>query len=357
MIFFVKKVCLFSIIVFVFQGDIAYGQYKIEGDYINKRQLFERITLEYMPSLTGLTSTIQDNLINTTPLDSLGRFVLTGNDLPAGKMMYRITIQEYRNGIGIMTGRRKNYIHVVMDNKTELEISTCDPFKYGMRNCKVLGDPESRMIQQVYNEILPMMYQENEEYFQLQTETKKEFIQKRQVGVLKEFADTCQYLIPSIMAIQLIDDLRSAFRSDPAYFDRFLSKVRKLDANHPYTVEVVNIINTQKEELYGKKKDHSALIIGLLSGLCLLLTGYIIYLRNSIKKRSRPINEPAQNSTDIKEKLAALSPKETEVYGLIKSGLSNKEIASQLFIEQTTVKSHISKIYQKLGISSRKELL
>ena len=52
---------------------------------------------------------------------------------------------------------------------------------------------------------------------------------------------------------------------------------------------------------------------------------------------------------------AMLSIKEQQVYGLIKEGKSNKEICSELFIEQSTLKSHINHIYKKLDIKSRKD--
>ena len=38
------------------------------------------------------------------------------------------------------------------------------------------------------------------------------------------------------------------------------------------------------------------------------------------------------------------------------TGLSNKEVASELFVTLTTVESHLSKVYAKLGIRSRTQL-
>jgi len=45
-----------------------------------------------------------------------------------------------------------------------------------------------------------------------------------------------------------------------------------------------------------------------------------------------------------------------EVYDLIISGKTNKEIMTELFIEQSTLKSHINQIYKKLNIKNRREL-
>ena len=48
-----------------------------------------------------------------------------------------------------------------------------------------------------------------------------------------------------------------------------------------------------------------------------------------------------------------LSPREREVHQLVAQGLSNKEIASVLFISETTVKVHVRHILEKLGVRSR----
>ena len=54
---------------------------------------------------------------------------------------------------------------------------------------------------------------------------------------------------------------------------------------------------------------------------------------------------------------AALSKQEMLVRNLILQGKSNKEIASELYVSLSTVKSHITSIYSKLNVSGRGELL
>jgi DNA-binding CsgD family transcriptional regulator/tetratricopeptide (TPR) repeat protein len=52
---------------------------------------------------------------------------------------------------------------------------------------------------------------------------------------------------------------------------------------------------------------------------------------------------------------SALTKRELEVHGLIQQGLSNREIAAQLFITEATAKLHVRHILAKLGVRSRTE--
>lgn len=54
---------------------------------------------------------------------------------------------------------------------------------------------------------------------------------------------------------------------------------------------------------------------------------------------------------------AALSAREREIVSLIGKGLRNKEIAGRLNISETTVKAHVTRIFQKLNLKARSELI
>ena len=49
----------------------------------------------------------------------------------------------------------------------------------------------------------------------------------------------------------------------------------------------------------------------------------------------------------------ALSEREREVLNLIAQGKANKEVASELSLSESTVKSHVSNIFSKLGVNDR----
>jgi DNA-binding NarL/FixJ family response regulator len=52
-----------------------------------------------------------------------------------------------------------------------------------------------------------------------------------------------------------------------------------------------------------------------------------------------------------------LSPREREVLGLLADGLGVAQISRQLFISESTTKTHISKLYEKLGAGNRAQAL
>lgn len=59
------------------------------------------------------------------------------------------------------------------------------------------------------------------------------------------------------------------------------------------------------------------------------------------------------NDIDAMKKLTSLTPKQQHVLSLISRGYLNKQIAYELDIKETTVKTHVSEIFRKLGIFNR----
>jgi DNA-binding NarL/FixJ family response regulator len=55
--------------------------------------------------------------------------------------------------------------------------------------------------------------------------------------------------------------------------------------------------------------------------------------------------------------MTVLSKREKDIARLAASGLSNCEVGQRLSLSQSTVKNHLVRVYEKLGISTRIELV
>ncbi len=69
--------------------------------------------------------------------------------------------------------------------------------------------------------------------------------------------------------------------------------------------------------------------------------------------RAGQVCVPMRHSRQIEP--AALSAREKQILGLVVMGYMNSQIAEQLFVAESTVKSHLSSAFGKLGVRSRNE--
>lgn len=67
--------------------------------------------------------------------------------------------------------------------------------------------------------------------------------------------------------------------------------------------------------------------------------------------------DPTTPSSGADDRLAALTEREVEVLTLIARGLSNTEIAADLVVAETTVKTHVGRILAKTGARDRVQLV
>lgn len=95
------------------------------------------------------------------------------------------------------------------------------------------------------------------------------------------------------------------------------------------------------------------LLIGLTA---LVFLGVGLLVRRSQTSVSQPMVAPAgltPADLAIKLKELQITDREFEVLGHITSGLSNKEIADQLFLSESTIKTHVSNLLNKLNARRR----
>ncbi len=107
---------------------------------------------------------------------------------------------------------------------------------------------------------------------------------------------------------------------------------------------------------------HSAEVYAALVGVLFVTLG--IWLGRRLTRPAERVVEtvrevvvevPATSAVRDEAQIAALglTPRELEILTLIAAGLSNREIAERAFVSENTVKTHSSRVFDKLGVQRR----
>jgi ATP/maltotriose-dependent transcriptional regulator MalT len=121
-------------------------------------------------------------------------------------------------------------------------------------------------------------------------------------------------------------------------------------------IEFRFVVMEHSVEIYG------ALIAALFAGIGIWL-GLTLTRKNSNVDLKKEVSALAGKEVpavagpfvvdDARMKESGITPREIEILGLIASGLSNREIAARLFVSENTVKTHSSRLFDKLGAKRR----
>ena len=83
------------------------------------------------------------------------------------------------------------------------------------------------------------------------------------------------------------------------------------------------------------------------------ITGELVRRYEALSRPAANAAEVQASSRDALELLRALTDREREVFDALVQGLSNAEIAQRLWLSDSTVKTHVGRILQKLGMRDR----
>jgi len=79
-------------------------------------------------------------------------------------------------------------------------------------------------------------------------------------------------------------------------------------------------------------------------------------VKEVLVRAEAPALEPSARTTahrQAQQRTLGITARELEILTLIARGLSNREIATQLFVSENTVKTHCARAFDKLGAARR----
>jgi len=101
-------------------------------------------------------------------------------------------------------------------------------------------------------------------------------------------------------------------------------------------------------EIYGGLTAATFAVLGIWLGLKLTRTRSTIVVKEIAVRVGGPFVPDDKKRADL-----SITPRELEILELIAQGMSNREIAEKLFVSENTVKTHSSRVFDKLGARRR----
>lgn len=115
-------------------------------------------------------------------------------------------------------------------------------------------------------------------------------------------------------------------------------------------IEYQHFVRAYPSEVYGGLLAVIFTVVGIYVGLRLTRHKEVVV----VKEVEVRVRDEGPFTLDT-EKLKALgiTNREHEILGLIAAGLSNREIGEKLFVSENTVKTHSSRLFEKLEVNRR----
>ncbi len=302
------------------------------------------IYLSAINSFDDFNTASFDFLVYQTSIDSLGYFEMNDIILPQDDRIYRLHICKKNDPVStiIIGGQDENFFHFIMNGQSEIEIKPDlerPYFQYSVAE----GNQTNRTLG-----LLISLQKELLTPPELPSKQNREFAKEQIINKYYNVADTSSHAIVKLLALHLINE--SVESPELTLMEETGRELQISDSSNPYYLSFVKKLDYLK---YQSKQAAGPPDFSWVkwSGLILLLILMVVIVMNRQGRKSQSIIMP--NTELVQE----LSVQEKKVFDLIRSGASNKEISSELNIEVSTVKSHVYKIFSRLGVKSRKEIV
>jgi len=324
-----KHLLLLAFTLNIFHNNIL-SQSKINGQLNIDTLIWSPIAyLSLVPDFNDMYTMSYDMIIDKSPIDQNGKFTFDIVYFPKEDNLFRIHIAKKSDPAAslIIGGKDENHFFLIANKNSNLLIKdTCN--QYFIKCINIEGYYPNQILQKI-NKI--SYYLDSTSFFE--SPIKNELIRSAIYEELRSYADTCTNLLVCLYALYK-SNFEKNYPINKQYYKDFLSKWHAVQS--PYLIEFKRKIPDIHES-----KTKISILIGLLS----LIIGSIltIIVFKLIKKNKNPLYD--------------LSLQERKIFSLIMNGKSNKEISEELNIGLSTVKSHVNRIYSKLEIKTRKDVL
>lgn len=309
------------------------------------------VYLSVIEDYRKMSRTYLEQIIRKTETDSTGFFEFKGDNLLQENRIYKIHIDECsetmdsRHFFGdcenaksilfIANVKDTVYFPTTFNDEIFCDISSTNP------NSILLLDIDMLKEEMIYD------------FAEFRSEANKKLNSKKWFRKFQEYGRSLDEPLAELYIYEFLSDRRNEIydyylkdiQQNPYYtelLERLLAKYPKARFTQLYEAE----IQTDKQiSTQGKSSNFSWIWILTLLLLLSLLTNFYLLINQKKLKRQ-------QQHTNFQQ----LTQQEQKVVSLITQNKTNKEIAAELFISVSTVKTHINNLYKKLNVSARSDL-
>lgn len=324
-----NKLVPFVLLVSLFNQNLS-SQPGIRGRMLIDTAIWAPVAyLSIIPDFDNLYTISNEIIIDIAIIDGSGNFSFETKYLPIEDNLLRIHISKKGDlpASLIIGGKDENHFFLIANRSSTITIN--DSIRTDLiKNIIVNGYLPNILLYQV-DKIAGYLDTTNFDGSIIKTELIRNAIFEK----LRSFADTCSNPLVSLYALYKSKFDRN-YPVNQQFYKNYLSKWKHQKSS--YFIEF-----RKKVPISQKKGIGFSVFIGVTS----FILGFLMcfaYLKSLRKKQNL---------------LQNLSVQERKIYALILEGKSNKEISEELSIGLSTAKSHVSNIFSKLDINSRKEIL
>lgn len=324
---FLNRFIALVLFYFFFLPNILWGKGKEETQISGKLSIDNtwesKIYISYIPTFDDMYSMSNEMIIAETGIDSLGYFEFNVDFLPKGENLYRLHLSKKRDSRAtlIIGGKDENYLFFIINHPSKIDftsLSTYPPFK----KITFKNSRENNAFQQISDMVFI-----SDSIASESSAAKRLLIEEQLQSALLSIADTSSNFLVGLYAIY---KSKTNYHSNADFYESYIKKWRNED-------------NTYFNSFVKKfpKPNDTGIILIIIVLIITLLVG--VFFLGKIW-------------LDPNRKIKKLSIQERKVFELLQQGDTNQAIANYLNIGLSTVKSHVSSIYSKLNVKSRKEI-
>ncbi|MBO0321614.1 response regulator transcription factor [Muricauda sp. CAU 1633] len=336
---------------FFLASSSLFAQYRFSGE-VSQTNAGNTIYLSLVEDYRKSSRIYLDQIVKKAQVDSLGHFQFEGNNLPLENRIYRIHLDGCSDSseANHFLGQCNNSSSVlfIANNTDTVQFPTS--FE-DQSLCSIISTNAKS------EELLQVEFLKDEmafDFMEYTSEASRKLNSKKWFATLQDFGKTAEEPLVELFVYDFLSDKRNEtyayyLQDVPTnlYYENLLNRLQSTYPEASFTQQYAAEIATDKElatfntpkTWYLKYLLQVALILSLLANVYLLT-----FRKLNIRVRAKSLREK-------------LTPQEQKIVQHILQEKSNKEIATELFVSLSTVKTHINNLYKKLEVSSREEIV